>query len=140
MRKRKIHCIFPPREEDRKYSRAKECFPHRGGRMMGHSQISSCVFHLAKSGRKIRFFVFALSLSILLTGIFVIYHHHSDKWEQEGCAICAVVHHLYANISILGSVLFRTVFLFFLYIVLGHVSVHVWGFCSHETRGPPNLS
>jgi Cu/Ag efflux pump CusA len=107
---------------------------------MGHSQISSRMFHPAKAGRKIRFFVFALSLSILLTGIFVNYHHHSDKWEQEGCAICTVVHHLYANISILGSVLFRTVFLFFLYIVLGHVSVLFWGFSSHETRGPPNLS
>ena len=107
---------------------------------MGHSQISSTMFHPAKVGRKIRFFIFALSLSILLNGIFVNYHQHSDQWEQEGCAICTVVHHLSANISILVSVQFRTVFLFFLCIVLGHVSVLFWGFSSHETRGPPNLS
>ena len=104
---------------------------------MGYPHISSRVFPPAMAGRKVRFLAFGLTLSILISGFFINYHHHSYVWEQDGCAICTVVLHQSANISIAVMVLVKRVFLFFLFIIPEHAAALVLGFSSHEIRAPP---
>lgn len=107
---------------------------------MGYPHISSRVFPPAMAGRKVRFLAFGLTLSILIFGFFINYHHHSYVWEQEGCAICTVVLHQSANISIAVTVLLKPVFLLFLFIVPEHAAALIWGFSSHEIRASPASS
>lgn len=104
---------------------------------MGYPHISSRVFPPAMVGRKVRFLAFGLTLSILIFGFFINYHHHSSVWEQEGCAICTIVLHQSANIPIAVTGLLKPVFLFFIFIAPEHVAVLIWSFSSHEIRAPP---